>query len=200
MARRDLGDFLGEEPEEDSNGPVETDWAKLRQGVSIVWLKGLLKMDAKTVKKRLASCSPIGKKSGHDVYDPAMALSYLVKPRFDVKDYIKTMNPTELPPMLRKEFWDAENKRANYMERAGELWKTEHVVAVLSDAMKRIKTQLQIWADDVERDAGLNKEQYAALNQRIDSLREDIYNVLVTMPQQEHYGSWANEAPMPDED
>ena len=25
-----------------------------------------------------------------------------------IKDYIRTMSPNELPPMLRKEFWDAE--------------------------------------------------------------------------------------------
>lgn len=188
-AVRSKADLLGDDPElDDSNSTAEkpdTDWAKLRGGVSITWLSGFLKMDPKTVKKRLAPCSPLpDKKLGQEVFDPAMALSYLVKPRFDIKDYLKTMNPSELPPMLRKEFWEAETKRVAFMERAGDLWSTAEVVAVLADASKRIKTQTQVWADDVEREAGLNHDQYDALQKRVDALREDIYRSLCEMPKE----------------
>lgn len=181
MARRDL---LGDDPEDSNSAPekVETDWSKLRKGVSLVWLAGLTGMDRKTVKKRLADCPAVGKKSGHEVYDPVLALSYLIKPRFDVADYIRKMNPTELPPMLRKEFWDAENKRLNYETRSGQLWRTDDVLEVLAEAFKRIKQTAQVWADDVEREAGLSPEQYSALIVRVDVLREELYSVLVAMP------------------
>lgn len=176
-----LGDLDEDEDDivEDDDGHVETDWAKLRQGVTIAWLHGLLRMDKKTIKKRLGLCKPKGKnEAGYTVYDIADAMSYLVKPRFDIRDYMKTMNPTELPPMLRKEYWDAENKRATFMERAAELWSTESVIEVFSDVAKIMKTSMQVWADDVEREAGMTPEQYKALIGRVDALRDTIANRL----------------------
>jgi len=195
-----MDDLLGpgREPEvEEERDTVETDWAKLRKGVSLTWLAGFTRMDRKTVKKRLSDCPAIGKMSGSETYDPLLALSYLIKPRFDIRDYIKTMNPTELPPMLRKEFWDAENKRLKYQQTAGELWPTESVLAVLAEAFKRIKQTTQVWADDVEREAGMPREQYVALIARVDALREDLYRTLVEMPKHQNTLSALDHGPDP---
>lgn len=197
-SRRNLDDILGNTPEvEEDESTVETDWAKLRKGVSLTWLAGFTRMDRKTVKKRLADCPAIARKSGSELYDPLLALSYLIKPRFDIRDYIKTMNPTELPPMLRKEFWDAENKRLKYQATAGELWPTESVLAVLAEAFKRIKQTTQVWADDVEREAGMPREQYVALIARVDALREDLYRTLVEMPKHQNTLSALDHGPDP---
>lgn len=196
--RRSMDDLLGSTPEpEEERESVETDWAKLRKGVSLTWLAGFTRMDRKTVKKRLSDCPAIGKMSGSETYDPLLALSYLIKPRFDIRDYIKTMNPTELPPMLRKEFWDAENKRLKYQQTAGELWPTESVLAVLAEAFKRIKQTTQVWADDVEREAGMPREQYVALIARVDALREDLYRTLVEMPKHQNTLSALDHGPDP---
>jgi len=196
-SRRNLDDLLGNEAEEVERETVETDWAKLRKGVSLTWLGGFTRMDRKTVKKRLSDCPAIGKMSGSELYDPLLALSYLIKPRFDIRDYIKTMNPTELPPMLRKEFWDAENKRLKYQQAAGELWPTESVLSVLAEAFKRIKQTTQVWADDVEREAGMPREQYLALIARVDALREDLYRALVEMPKHQNTLSALDHGPDP---
>ena len=195
MSRHD--DLLGPDPdEEEVSSSVETDWGKLRSGVSITWLKGLTGMDHKTVKKRLGPCKAKGKKLGFDVYDPIEALSYLIKPKFDVADYMKTMNIAELPPMLRKEYWEAENKKLTYQERAGELWRTSDVLAVFAEAFKLIKTTTQVWADDVERDAGLKAEQYKALIGRVDALREDLYRTLCEMPKDRNTASVLEDGPL----
>lgn len=201
--RRSLKDLLGpaeaEEPAQDAlHG--ESDWAKLREGVTVSWLAGALRRDPKTVKKRLGPCRPKGKKNGSDLYDLEEAMTYLVKPRFDIKEYLRSMNPTELPPMLRKEYWDAELKRLKWQEMAGELWPTAAVLEVLAEACKRIKNQVQVWADDVERDAGLSPDQYAALQSRVDVLRTDIHKVLVEMPKDRKSGSALGEGPVDDDD
>lgn len=200
MTRRSLTDLLGDDepPEPQKQEPVETDWAKLRNGVSVNWLSGFTKLDRKTVKKRLADCPAISVKSGVEKYDPMLALSYLVKPRFDIHEYMKNMNPQDLPPMLRKEYWDAELKKAKWQREAGELWHTSDVLDVLAEAFKRIKTATQMWADDVEREAGLTREQYQALIRRVDVLREDLHKALIQMPAERKTGSVLDEGPMDD--
>lgn len=187
---RSKEDLLGPEPEPTH---AEDDWAKLRQGVTIGWLSGAFRMDRKTVKKRLAPLAPKEKRVSGDLYDLEMACSYLIKPRFDVAEYIKTMNPQELPVMLRKEYWEAENKRAKFMRDAGELWHTDDVLAVFSEAFKRIKTTMQVWPDDVERVAGLNRDQYNTLIKLTDGLREELFKVLCEMPKERKTESLAAE-------
>lgn len=196
---RSKEDLLGPEPEPEREA-VETDWAKLREGVSLTWLAGALRMDRKTIKKRLAPLSPKTKRAQGDLYDLEMAMSYLVKPRFDVAEYIKTMNPQELPVMLRKEYWEAENKRAKFMRDAGELWHTDDVLAVFAEAFKRIKTTMQVWPDDVERVAGLNRDQYNALIKLTDGLREELFKTLCEMPKERKTESLAAEIGADDED
>lgn len=197
---RSRSDLLGDEPEP-VREHVETDWAKLRQGVTVAWLAGAMRMDPKTVKKRLGPVAPKQKRpGGQDLYDLELAMSYLVKPRFDVREYIKTMNPTELPPMLRKEYWDAELKKLAWQEKAGELWPTDKVLEVFSEAFKRIKNQCQVWADDVEREAKMTPEQYRALIKRVDMLREGLHKVLIAMPEARKSGSALGEGPIDDDD
>lgn len=196
---RSLKDLLGPQDEEPvSTG--ESDWAKLRAGVTVSWLAGALRRDPKTVKKRLGPCKPKTRQGGVDLYDLEEAMSYLVKPRFDIKDYLKTMNPTELPSMLRKEYWDAELKRLKFEEIAGELWPTASVLAVFAEAFKRIKNQMQVWADDVERESDLTPEQYKALTRRVDALRVDLHKQLVEMPKDGHHGHALEEGPVDDDD
>jgi len=193
--RRSDADLLGDEDEVRA-ADAEMDWSKLRLGVTVNWLAGAFRLDRKTVKKRLGPLSPKTKSSKGDLYDLEQAASYLVKPQFDVAEYMKKMNPNELPPMLRKEYWEAENKRMTYEERAGELWPTESVVAVLADAFKAIKNQMQVWIDDVERDAGLTREQYAAMQKRVDQLRDELFAKLCELPKNAHHGSALEEGPI----
>lgn len=190
--RRSAADLLGDEPDEridatprapNNNEIGNAEWAKVRQGVTVAWLAGALTMDRKTVQKRLAKCPVKAKgQGGFPIYDLAQAMSYLVKSNFDIADYMRTMNPSELPPMLKKEYWQAENSRALYMQRAGDLWHTDDVLAVFAEAFKRIKDTLQVFPDDLEREAGLKKEQYEYTQQRLDALREELSRVLCDMP------------------
>ncbi len=184
--RRSAADLLGDdEPQAPiANSEIgNAEWAKVRQGVTVTWLAGALTMDRKTVQKRLASC-PVKSKGqgGFPIYDLGQAMSYLVKPNFDIADYMRTMNPSELPPMLKKEYWQAENSRALYMQRAGDLWHTDDVLAVFSEAFKRIKDTLQVFPDDLERETGINRTQYEEAQKRTDMLRDELARTLIEMP------------------
>lgn len=198
----DKRDLLGDvEVPDTEKSNAESDWAKLRNGVTITWLYQVLRMDRKTARKRLANCPIIGKGVGNvELYDIGTAMSYLVKPKFDIADYIKSMNPSELPPLLRKEYWDALLKQQQWEEKAGELWRTEKVMKVLGEAFQRIKNSTQTWADNVERKSSLTPDQYKALNLEVDALRHDMYDALVDMPRQEKTESTLAELPMADDD
>jgi len=206
---RSTRDLLGDDPvsgqksvpDPEVGQEAESDWAKLRNGVTVTWLHQVLRMDRKTARKRLANCPIIGKgPGGVELYDIGTAMSYLVKPKFDIKDYLRTMNPSELPPLLRKEYWDALLKQQEWEKRAGFLWKTDDVLRVLGEAFQLIKTTTQVWADDVERSGGLTKEQYSWLNKRVDALRYDLHNVLVQMPNEKKTMSTLADGPLDDDD
>lgn len=186
MARSRSDDDLFGVRTEEPLPAAEMDWATLRKGVSRNWLAGALKMDVQTVKKRLGGVKPIKKgNNNQDLYDFAEAMSYLVKPRIDVAEYIRGMNPRDLPGALKKEFWQAENQRLSYMERAGELWHTRDVLKVFADVAQLIRTTVQVWADDMERTGQLDREQYAMLRDKVDSLRDEVHKSLVDMPRRQ---------------
>lgn len=191
MARKEertLEDLLGGDEDTPTQRPNlkdgEDNWAILRRGVTIGWLAGFLGMHPDTVKKRLGECPALSNQKGRERYDPKQALGYLITPKFDIKDYIRGMNPNELPPMLRKEYWQAEKNRLDYEERAGELWRTEAVIAALGMAFKHIKNQTQVFADDVEREGFLTPEQYKILNRRVDSYRDELFKLLCELPKE----------------
>lgn len=181
---RSKADLLGPEPAKKrvvSEQDIEIAWNKLYQGVSLAWLAGFCRMNFQTVKKRLGDCPTLSGKNGQELYDPMEALSRLVKPKFDIGEYIRNMNPNELPPMLRKEYWDAAKKQIEVEQLQGELWRTEDVHGMVSDAFKVIKNQMQVWIDDVERECPITPEQYQVLNERVDALRQTLAEHLQNM-------------------
>jgi len=187
--KRSLDDLLGGD-DSNSEAPLTKaidsktdDWAQVRRGVTQAWLTGALRMDKRTVKKRLAECPIAEKKAGNiALYDLAQAMSFLVKPRFDIEDYMRNMNPEELPPRLKSEYWKAKRSEQEYKERAGELWHTEDVIMVLGDTAKTIRGVMQTWIDALERKTEVTPEQYRELQSMVDDLRNEIARALVEMP------------------
>lgn len=148
-------------------------------GVTRTWLADVFRMDPTTVKKRLANCPTKGKRGQFPVYDLALAAQYLVPPRVNISEYLKSMRPNDLPPILQSAYWDAQKKRQDWELNAGELWKTEKVVETLSDTFKLIKTSVMLFADTVEQEHGLSEAQRDTLAKMCDGLMDDIHNSLV---------------------
>lgn len=164
-------------------------------GVTVAWLSQVFGMDPSTVKKRLADCPPMSRRKAGYVYALPQAAKYLVKPVFDVQTYLRGMKPSDLPPQLTKEYWDAALKRQLWEERAGDLWRTAKVLEVLSDTFLMMKSTIQLWTEDLERKTGLTAEQRTELVKRTDSLQNEIHQSLVEMkstrrttPMQEEIG------------
>lgn len=148
-------------------------------GVTRTWLADVFGMDPTTVKKRLANCPTKGKRGQFPVYDLRLAAQYLVPPRVNIGEYLKSMRPNDLPPILQSAYWDAQKKRQDWELNAGELWKTEKVIETLSETFKLIKTSVSLFADTVEQEHGLTESQRATIAKLTDSLMDDIHNSLV---------------------
>lgn len=157
----------------------------LLQPVSITFLAQVLKMERRTVIKRLAPLAPIGQHRGQTpLYDFRQAMQYLVTPKVDIAEAIKKMGTDDLPTSLQKDVWDAKLKAQKWMANAGELWRTEDVLEVLGEAFQRLKTTTQLWIDQIADEQMLPAEARKALTEKVDALQQDLHRSLVKMPQE----------------
>lgn len=156
--------------------------AEAMHGVTAGWLATHFRMDNGTVKKRLRDCPPIANRKAGYVYDLKVAAQYLVKPIFNVEEYLKGMNPRDLPVVLQEAYWSGMRKKQQWEEAAGQLWPTENVLAVFGDVFQNIKFAMQLWPDNVERALGLTEEQRVMLINMCDALQNEIHSKLIKMP------------------
>lgn len=159
-----------------NDGDFETDIQLVIRGVTINWLAQAFSMDHRTVTTRLKDCPPLKKKRGGSglLYDLATAAPYLVTPKFNVEEYIRTMKVEELPTRLQEGFWAAALKRQKWEENAGRLWRTERVVKLFSEVFLMVANDMRMWLDDLEAVASVTVEQRKALDDAIAALQQKI--------------------------
>jgi hypothetical protein len=159
------------------------DWVETHRGVNQSWLANAFRMDTRTVKTRLAHCPVLRKGGDHPIYDFAEAARYLAKPPPSaVAAFFRGMKVTDLPTFLQDQYWSAQRKRQIYEENAGNLWRTEAVLEVLGEAFNGLKSEIQLWIDNVDQRVSLTPDQRAALTVQVDSLQEGLHARLVEMP------------------
>lgn len=188
----DIDDLLGAAaPEDDDFDDLPLDHPESPQvitdihgGVTITFLAQVFGMAKHTVRKRLADLPPMRRSRNAPIYNFVQACSFLVEPKVDIKEYLKTIRPSELPPALHKDFWDAMNKHLKWSEAAGDLWHTEDVMGVFGEVFKLVKTTSQLWVDNLERIRELTPDQRDALVRAVDGLQDDVYRALVELPKQ----------------
>lgn len=154
--------------------------------VSRNFLARVLHMDPMTVKKRLRGCKPVasfGGNGGREVYYFHEALPFLVKPKMDLGTYLKTLNPTDMPPSINKVFWEAERIKNKVLIETGESWHDSSVLDVLGRVFMLIKERIPIITEGM-REAGLTDEQAAKLTSYADRMQADLYAALVEQPKQ----------------
>jgi len=149
------------------------------KGVTVGWLAQAMDMNHDQVKKKLANCPPLRKYKNGFVYDFKIAVAYLIKPKFDIDSYIKQARIEDLPLRLQTEFWQAKNRRREYEEQAGRLWRSEQVFEVLGEVFQTIKYSTQLWSANLERTVGLSDVQRKLLQGMIDNLQSDLHAKLV---------------------
>lgn len=162
----------------------ETDIQLVIRGVTINWLAQAFNMDHRTVTIRLKECPPLKRKRGGSglLYDLATAAPYLVTPKFNVEEYIRTMKVEELPTRLQEGFWAAALKRQKWEENAGRLWRTEKVVKLFSETFLMVANDMRMWLDDMETVVTISAEQRKALEDQISALQKKISQSIRRLP------------------
>lgn len=175
----------GEEPDDvNAKGLPSTDLSRALGGVSANWLAQIFGYDKNTIRKKLAAagCPVHRRDSKATYYLISEAAKYLVKPKIDIDQYLRSLKPTDLPPVLSETYWAAMLKRQKWEENAGHLWRTEDVHQVFGDFAISVKTAVTLWVEEVDRHNGITPDQRATIRQLSDNLLETIYEIMVGTP------------------
>lgn len=155
-----------------------TTYAAIYQGVTASQLGAIFHVDDRKVREAIASLKPCGTGNrGAPIYKIHEAAQALVKPKIapeELRATIKDMHFTDLPTVLKKEFWAGERLRQDYMIKAGELWSTEEVIQKVGELFKLVKMSAQLMSDAVERSAELSDRQRAIIKQLTDGMLVDL--------------------------
>ena len=188
--RRDLDDLIGS-VEEDDYTPSRDDKLSFRSqdlhrvagGVSVQWLAKAFRLTRHVVQKKLGNnVRPIGTgDQGQPLYDLPEAAQYLVEPLMDIKTYLKTAKPDQLPDNLRETVWNSKLKRQRWEEKAQHLWRTEMVMEKFGTVLANIRMRLQQLPDRIERITGLSIEQYRLIRNGVDEIQEEIFAEIVAL-------------------
>lgn len=142
-------------------------------------LAGLFRRDAKTLPRLLEGLAPAGERAGVKVYRIEEAAQRLVKPGYEVEEALRRMHPSDMPPLMGKEFWNGQRARQAFEENEGDLWRTAEMVAVFAEACQTVRTSMLLFRDAVEREEALTEEQAVIIQGLIDGAIKDIQEALV---------------------
>lgn len=148
--------------------------AIIYEGATIRQLGIMFRADPKVVSRKVAGLVPVGRRRGNNIYRVDEAASRLVKPGYDIERYIREMNHLDLPPLLAKEFWNAQRSRQAFEEQEGDLWRTADVVQALSEAFTTCRMSLLLTTDAVERQSSLTDLQRVIIKGLIDGALADM--------------------------
>jgi hypothetical protein len=138
------------------------------------------KSDA-TVKEQLAEIKPIARRRGKYVYSIHEAAPYLCRPKNarQIANFIRTARPQDMPPILTKEFWNAQRARQAFLAGEGKLWDTDRIVGLLSEVFGKIRMDLLLLPDEIERKQLLTDEQINFIREKVDATLATAAEALV---------------------
>jgi hypothetical protein len=157
--------------------------AMIYHGASANQLAELFRIRVPDVMRRLAGINPIGTgRQGNPLYrvaDAAPRLMQIPITEEMIIDYLRKLNPKDLPPLLNKAFWEAMKVRARYREEAGELWLTTDVLQVASEAFQSLRMSLLLIPDRLRDETGISEAQVRLCERVIDTALDDARNRLI---------------------
>lgn len=156
---------------------------ELKRPVTKNFLAMVFDMDPATITKRLLTCPEIGREGGNrPLYDFKQAVAYLIEPKMDLNQYIKSIDPNKLPNHINKIFWEAQRGRLKYKLEASEAWNSADVIDVFGEVFMTIKDRMQLWTETLQERGGINDATMKRLQQMVDALQEDLHEKLVDIP------------------
>ena len=176
------------EAEEERLGTEMPHYSVFRRPVGITFLANVMGKQPKQLSKRLEKC-PVEewfthRGSQHPLYDFMTAMTYLVPPRGDIEDWFAQQNQASLPPQVSKAFWDSMNARIRAMQKSGQLWHDDDVMALLGRTLMMIKSVTQSWAEELPGASTLTNEQYNWITDEVNRLMGKIQKALIGAPKQ----------------
>ena len=126
-----------------------------------------------TVGKRLASAGvqPDGERKGYPVYRLGPSCRALLQAEMTAAG--KVDNPSDLPPMERRAWYQSERERVHLEKEQQHLVPAEDVREQLALVLKITGQFLDTLPDVLERDCRLPPDAIAVVEQRIDLARSD---------------------------
>jgi hypothetical protein len=147
------------------------------QGASVNQLADLFRMKTPDVLRRLGDLKPVGVgRQNNPIYDVAQAAARLIRipVTADMIDgYMRRVNARDLPPILNKIYWEGLMVRERYREQAGELWHTEDVARVASDAFQSLRMSVLLIPDALRDGTDLSERQFTMVQEILDKALEE---------------------------
>lgn len=143
-------------------------------GMNLSELGRLFHMDHRVLVEKLHGIKPSGRRGNANTYLVHEVAPYLVKPLYDIEEYIKRMNHSELPKMVSKEFWAGLRARQEYRMKEGELWETASVVAAVGELYKLVKMNLVLMVDAIGRSTEMSDRQIGIVRGLTDGALADL--------------------------
>lgn len=151
-------------------------------GANIGELGQMFGMERRDVTRKLARAGlrPSGTRDGTPVFSIKEACRYLVLPSDQVVAQVMSMHHYQLPPMLRKEYYQAVKLRQEILKAREDTWSTMRVVSYLGETFQQLRMALLLLPDTVARQTQLSSEQRELLNRAIDGVLSDARERLVS--------------------
>jgi hypothetical protein len=155
--------------------------------VGVSFLSKVLRLHQDTVARRLQTVTPVGHagtSQNRPLYDFATVVPFLVKPKMDIRTYLRSLNPADMPTNISKVFWEAERIRNKTLLETGEAWPTEKVLQVMGQVFMMIKDRIPLINEGM-REEGLTDAQLEKLQLACDQFQRDLHEALVELPGQQ---------------
>ena len=185
---KEMVEQRAKEAEEAALGQEMPHYSTFRRPVGVTFIAQVMGKQPRQIQKRLEKC-PVaewmthqGKQ--HPLYDFMTAMSYLVPPKGDIEDWFAQQNQASLPPQVSKAFWDSMNGRIRAMQKAGQLWHDDDVMALLGRVLMMFKSETQNWVEEMPDKDTLTNEQYNWITDQVNLLMVRVKDALVDKPKQ----------------
>lgn len=148
--------------------------AALYEGLTLTQLARAFGMDGPDIQSKIKHVQPAGRRRGYAIYRIKDVAPYLVKPVGDISDYLKRMNPRDLPPLVAKEFWNGQNARLKFEKEEGDLWPIDQVMEYVGDLLKIVRMSALTAADAIHAKTTLDEKQRQFIDSRMRAMLEEI--------------------------
>lgn len=131
---------------------------------SVSMLAKALGKDRRTMSKAVKDCAPIGEYMGNPTYGLRDAAEAVFGKAYYTKE-------GDMKPADRKMYYESEKARVDLEEKLGQLIQTDAAHKFMAALFKDMDLSIAMISDEIERECGLNHEQYVSLERQLDKMR-----------------------------